>query len=198
MKITKTVSLALMCFFLFFLFSCSSDDNSSNIEDGVDTEGYDVVADLEFGSGEVMEFKANSVVLFEEPFIYDESTGYYILTSSYQIIEDNLIYRLSIKALLKDEPGTYTMYDDVNDSLETLGFYIEFVVNSVDGTGTTYDLYRTQYIDGEYGHLEITSLTDDHLKGTFSALIQYMPLDNGGDLKITNGKIDIAIFRPVD
>lgn len=199
MKNLKKTTFVILLTFLTVLAGCSSDDdNSSGSDDNNSSQGNDVEAHIEFSSGEVMEFKANSVVPMDEPFIYDEQTGHRIMTSGYQIIENDIIYRLSIKAVLKDEPGTYDMYEDSNDHLEALGFYMEFTKTSVDGTGSIYELYRTQYIEDESGQMEITSVTEDRLKGTFSAVLPYMPLEDGKNLEIINGKIDIAILRMDD
>lgn len=194
-KITKTLSLLLLSFSLVVLYSCSSDDDNNPNNNDNDSQAYDVTANLEFSSGEQMDFKANSVLPFADLFIYDENTGHRILTSGYQTTQDGLIYRLDIKGIFKDEPGTYTMYENNDNYLEALGFYLQFTVESEDGAITTDDLYRTKYISAESGNFEITSVSGNRLKGNFSAVLPYVPLEDGNNLKITNGKIDIAISR---
>lgn len=190
-NISKTITYFISLSLVILLAACGKSDKSSNDEDN---EGYDVVAHLEFSSGEVMDFKANSVVNMAEPFINEKNNGERIVTAAYQKVVDDLIYRLSIKTVVKEEPGNYTMYLDASNQLEDLGFYIEFTVQSKAGSGgTVNDLYRTQYISGESGNLNITSVTNDRLKATFNADIKYMPLSKAKHLKITDGKLDIAL-----
>ena len=199
MKTSKQLIYLLLILGVSIFVNCSSDDdtspnNNDNNNDN-DSQAYDVTANLEFSSGEQMDFKANSVLPFADLFIYDENTGHRILTSGYQTTQDGLIYRLDIKGIFKDEPGTYTMYENNDNYLEALGFYLQFTVESEDGAITTDDLYRTKYISAESGNFEITSVSGNRLKGNFSAVLPYVPLEDGNNLKITNGKIDIAISR---
>ncbi len=175
------------------LIGCTNDNNSSKTR--TEKNGYDVIAHFEFSSGEVVDFKANSLIPMPEPFINEKNNGERIITAFYETIIDKLVYRLEIKTVIKEEPGSYDMYVDDENYLETPGFYIELTIRDEAQTGSTNDLYRTQYINAESGNLKITSITNKRLKGTFSADIPYMPLEEGKNLKITDGKIDIAIEK---
>ena len=183
----KTTVLATV---LLLHLTCSSE---SEKPDDTSPDGYDVTATLEFSSGKTMALKAHSVTpSYGSPFVEEEGKDILVWTPAYQMVEEGLQYRLSIKAAVKNRPGSYTLYTDEDDYLEVAGWSVELTVKSKDGS--TDELYRSQYQEDESGVLDITSLTADRLKGTFSADVPKMPQD-GEWLKIKDGKINVKIQR---
>ena len=190
-SILRSLGVLLCGVFLLCSISCSSDDsgNGPGESDGA------ITASLQFSDGESTEFaftpEKDDLI---KPYLYGPNgNGHYKLHLRGERGIGDKIYTLNIYVTMGEEGvGTYPFgrawqwYDE--------GYVTEIHVGVTEkGNPLALKQYFSFEIDNAASKgLEITSLSDNHVKGTFSGLAAYAGSDT---VTITNGTFDIAINR---
>jgi len=190
-SILRALGVLLCGVLLLFSVSCSNDD-SGNEPGGSDGA---ITASLNFSDGESTDFaftpKMDDLI---KPYVYGPNgNGHYKLHLRGEREIGDKIYTLNIYVTMEEEGiGTYPFgrawqwYDE--------GYVTEIHVG-VTEKGNPLDL--KQYFSFETDNtnskgLVISTLTDNHVKGTFSGIAVYADSDT---VTIANGTFDIAINR---
>lgn len=188
MKRLNFKSYIVFLLFAAMLTGCSSDDDSTSPDQGNDDPAgeNDIVATIETENDGTVEF-------------------------GYDFPDTKLL-----KPSLKQESGTEVYSFGLS---ATSGKYNLTIIGSIDGegeyslldgssTGVTINLNRDGDDDGAFSpvgiqdaikgkaNLHITSLTQNHIKATFSATLYHM--STGEKATISNGELDSEITREVE
>lgn len=182
---------ALFTVVLLLLFACTYQEAEKPVERH--PHGYAITANLEFSSGKVIALKANSAISFlADPCVSKNGGDTWAWTHTYQMKEGGVLYRICLKAMIKDGLGSYDLYTNKEDYLEKQGWYIELTVKNKDKSINEH--YQSRFEEGGAGKLTIASLTADRLTGSFSADIPISSF-NGNKLKIKDGRINAKIKK---
>lgn len=187
-QIFKSLAIGLLS--AFFFISC----DKSNDEPDLNSDG-DITATFQFSDGESVDFTFTSQEDdFVKPYVYGpNSNDHYKLYLRGEKEIDGKVYTINLYVTMPENGiGDYPFgrawqwHDE--------GFVTEILIGVTEkGNPLSLKQYMSMEMDNTNSKgVTITSLTDNHAKGTFSGKAMYTESDV---VTITNGKFDIAVNR---
>lgn len=186
MKLQKiNAKLALLCMSLLIVTaSCGKDDTGSPEDE--DMQGKAVQAGFSFDNGTEIKFAGAHAPSLKPTLMYNKGDAIELLVMNSLMTQDGTLYGLSVIAGI-DGVGTYHFIAEAEDDEKGVSFTVTVGADK----STAYLPFRTK--DETLGTctLKITSLTDTHMKATFSATLY----SETGKVVVKDGKIDTEIVR---
>lgn len=184
----KHLTIVLFCIVLF----ASCDKNTD--EPNTSSDG-DITATFQFSDGETVDFAFTSGEDdLLKPYVYGpNSNDHYKLYLRGEKEIDGKIYTINLYVTMPEKGigdypfGRAWQWHDK-------GFVTEILIGVTEkGNPISLKQYMSMEIDNTHSKgVTISSLTDNHVKGTFSGLAMYTESDV---ITINNGKFDIAVNR---
>lgn len=183
----KTLLLLILVGFAFS--SCSSDDDSMLDQDD-NTGGKDMVANIAFESGDKIDFGYTfpNMNLTKPTITHEKGSNRSVLTIS-GIMG---IYGISIIGVINDKKGNYSYREDFDEDGDETGVMIWLHTMKGDDMESFMPFKMSDETMGS-AKVNITSLTKNHIKATFSATLYSQK--SGEKVIIKDGKINSGLYR---